>query len=59
MSQQTKVAANGWRVWVEHQARPERIFESTAEKDHKASAEAKGIVEFAKTNVPGYVGAPR
>ncbi|MBR8426176.1 hypothetical protein [Burkholderia cenocepacia] len=49
-----KVAANGWRVWVEHQARPERIFESKAEKDHKASIEAKRIVDFAKANVPGY-----
>jgi hypothetical protein len=48
------IEKNGWRVWVEHQARPERIFESKAEKDHKASIEAKRIVEFARANVPGY-----
>lgn len=32
------VASNGggWRVWVEHHTKAERIFESQAEKDHKA-----------------------
>lgn len=50
-----KVANNGWRVWVEHQAKPERIFESQAEKDHKATLEARRIVAFAEANVPGYV----
>lgn len=52
-----KVAANGWRVWVEHHAHAERIFESKVEKEHKASLEAKRIVEFAEANVPGYVAA--
>ena len=49
-----KVAGNGWRVWVEHHARPERIFESQAEKDHNAALEAKRIIDFAGANVPGY-----
>ena len=50
-----KVAENGWRVWVEHQTRPERIFESAAEKDFRAGIEAQRIVDFAKANVPGFV----
>lgn len=32
------VAANGWRVWVEHANTGERIFESYAEKAHKQAA---------------------
>ncbi len=35
-----KVAANGWRVWVEHAVTGERIFESDAEKAHKQAATA-------------------
>ncbi len=35
-----KVAANGWRVWVEHAVSGERIFESDAEKAHKLGADA-------------------
>lgn len=46
----TKLAANGWRVWVEHHTRAERIFESQVEKDHKAAIEAKRIIDFAATN---------
>lgn len=51
-----KVSGNGggWRVWVEHQTKAERIFESQAEKDHIASHEAKRIINFAAANVPGY-----
>lgn len=30
------VAKNGWRVWVEHHKTGERIYESEAEKAHKA-----------------------
>jgi len=30
-----KVAANGWRVWVEHAVTGERIFESDVEKTYK------------------------
>ena len=52
-----KVAANGWRVWVEHHARPERIFESQAEKDYKAALEYKRIINFAESTVPGYSAA--
>jgi hypothetical protein len=52
-----KVAGNGWRVWVEHHARQERIFESKPEKDHKAALEAKRIINFAESNVPGYSAA--
>lgn len=48
------VAGNGWRVWVEHRDRPERIFESQAEKDHKAAHVAKRLIDFAEANVPGY-----
>lgn len=47
------VPANGWRLWVEHQAKSERIFESRAEREHKANYEATHIVDFAKSNVPG------
>lgn len=49
-----KVAANGWRAWVQHHVRGERIFESPAEKAHQAAAAAKRIIEFAEANVPGY-----
>lgn len=35
-----KVAANGWRVWVEHAVTGERIFESDVEKAHKQTAVA-------------------
>lgn len=31
-----KIAANGWRVWVEHHKDGDRIYESPAEVDHKA-----------------------
>lgn len=50
------VAGNGggWRVWVEHHTKSERIFESQAEKDHKAAIEAKRVINFAEANVPGY-----
>lgn len=43
-----KLSRNGWRVWVEHHGRPERIFESKAEKDHAAAAEARRIIAFAE-----------
>ena len=33
-----KVAANSWRVWVEHAVTGERIFESDAEKAYKQAA---------------------
>lgn len=33
-----KVAANGWRVWVEHQVTGDRIFESDVEKAYKHKA---------------------
>lgn len=33
-----KVAANGWRVWVEHAVTGKRIFESEAEKAYKQAA---------------------
>jgi len=33
-----KVAANGWRAWVEHAVIGERIFESEAEKAHRQSS---------------------
>lgn len=34
-----KISGNGWRVWVEHHERSsERIFESRAERAHKAAA---------------------
>ena len=32
-----KVAANGWRVWVEHAVTTERIFESDVEKAYKSA----------------------
>ncbi len=35
-----KVAANGWRVWVEHAVSGERIFESDVEKARKQAAVA-------------------
>lgn len=35
-----KVAANGWRVWVEHAVSRERIFESDVEKACKQAAVA-------------------
>ena len=35
-----KVAANGWRVWVEHAATGERIFESEVEKAYKQAHQA-------------------
>ena len=34
------VAANGWRVWVEHAVTGERIFESAVEKAYKQAAVA-------------------
>jgi hypothetical protein len=37
-----KVAANGWRVWVEHAVTGERIFESDAEKTHKSATPDAG-----------------
>lgn len=37
-----KVAANGWRVWVEHAGTGERIFESEAERAHQARSTGKG-----------------
>lgn len=46
-----KLAGNGWRVWVEHQTRPERIFESKAETDHMAAVEAKRAVDVAIASV--------
>lgn len=37
-----KLAAHGWRVWVEHAVTGERIFESEAEKVHsETSSESK------------------
>jgi hypothetical protein len=33
-----KVAANGWRVWVEHVSTGKRIFESEVEKKYKNAA---------------------
>ncbi|GGZ00644.1 hypothetical protein GCM10007388_37690 [Pseudoduganella plicata] len=35
-----KVAANGWRVWVEHAVTGERIFESDVEKAYNRPATA-------------------
>lgn len=35
-----KIAANGWRVWVEHAVSGERIFESDVEKAYKQAAVA-------------------
>lgn len=35
-----KVAANGWRAWVEHSVTGERIFESDAENAYKKAAKA-------------------
>lgn len=32
-----KVSSNGWRVWIEHKDTGERIFESLAEKEHRAA----------------------
>lgn len=32
-----KIAQNGWRVWIEHHATAERIFESTQEVEHRAA----------------------
>lgn len=49
-----KVSANGWRAWVEHHARAERIFESPAEKRHKEALEVARVIEFAENNVPAY-----
>ncbi|HRQ47928.1 MAG TPA: hypothetical protein PK725_13330 [Rhodocyclaceae bacterium] len=49
-----KVAANGWRVWVEHHETGKRIFESEAERQFKRAADEKRIVEFAERNVPGF-----
>jgi hypothetical protein len=34
------VAANGWRVWVEHAVTGERIFESDVEKAYKQAGQA-------------------
>ena len=52
LSSAQKLAGHGWRVWVEHQTRQERIFESKAETDHNAAVEAKRIVDFSMANVP-------
>ncbi|MEJ6003883.1 hypothetical protein [Paucibacter soli] len=52
-----KIAANGWRVWVEHHARPERIFESQPEKDYRSALEAKRIINLAESTVPGFSAA--
>lgn len=51
-----KVAGNGggWRVWVEHHTKADRIFESQAEKNHRAQLQAARIINFAEGNVPGY-----
>ncbi|WP_186168254.1 hypothetical protein [Burkholderia gladioli] len=43
-----KIAANGWRVWVEHRKTGERIFESERERAHQSLttaviARARGI----------------
>ena len=35
-----RLAANGWRVWVEHARSLERIFESPQELDHCAHSKA-------------------
>lgn len=35
-----KVAANGWRVWVEHAVTGERIFESDIEKTYQQTQRA-------------------
>lgn len=35
-----KVAANGWRAWVEHALTGERIFESEVEKVYKQAHQA-------------------
>ncbi|MFC5550310.1 hypothetical protein [Massilia aerilata] len=35
-----KVAANGWRVWVEHAVSGERIFESEVEKAYLQAHQA-------------------
>lgn len=52
-----KIAKNGWRVWVEHHQTGRRIFESVPEQQHKASQEAKRVIEFAEANVPGFAAA--
>lgn len=49
-----KVAANGWRVWVEHHETGKRIFESEGGRQFKRDTEAKRIIEFAERNVPGF-----
>lgn len=41
LSDAEKLAANGWRVWVEHVDRPERIFESYHEIAYR-SGQAPG-----------------
>ncbi|MDQ1815674.1 hypothetical protein RBA41_20470 [Massilia sp. CCM 9210] len=33
-----RIAANGWRVWVEHAVTGERNFESDVEKSYKLAA---------------------
>jgi hypothetical protein len=33
-----RVAANGWRVWVEHSVNGTRIFESDVEKSYRAAS---------------------
>jgi hypothetical protein len=35
-----KVAANGWRAWVEHAVTGERIFESEVEKAYQQANQA-------------------
>lgn len=45
-----RVAGNGggWRVWVEHHNKADRIFESQAEKSHNSALAAKRVIDFAK-----------
>ncbi|WP_434034797.1 hypothetical protein [Cupriavidus sp. a3] len=39
----TKVAQNGWRVWVEHVNTGVRIFESEAEQAHSKDRQEKAL----------------
>lgn len=48
------IGKNGWRVWVEHHTSAKRIFESAREVEHRKTAEAKRIIDFAKATVPGF-----
>ncbi len=42
MAGATKLAENGWRVWVEHAVRSERIFESEVEKTFRLGQQQAG-----------------